>query len=282
MSKKQVTLIITAICLLFLMSGCSTSSEPISLDTTFHDMTQEGVFTALLTYPLAQAINFLSSKVGVFFSITIVAVALNAIIIAITFKSNVAMQKMQALQPEIQKIQMKYEGRADQASQQRMSQELQAVYKKNGINPLGSMVATFIQLPVLFAMYAAVRRATSVTNGTFLGATLSLTPREALAEKEWVLIVIYVLMVVMQIISINCTRWIQESRNKKEAERKHKHYEKPVDNNKMMTYSMVIFIAFIMISWPTALSLYYCIYSCITIAKTFLIDYLTHRETEEK
>ena len=45
-----------------------------------------------------------------------------------------------------------------------------------------------------------------------------------------------------------------------------------------MTYGMVAFIAVIMLSWPIALSLYYLIYSVINIAKTIIIDRLTHKE----
>ena len=152
MNKKRFTLVASSLCLLFFLSGCSTSNELIYLETPISDITSDGIFTVILTYPLAQAINFLSGKVGVFWGISIVTVTLNIIIIALTFKSNVAMQKMQEIQPEIQKIQLKYEGRNDQTSQQRMAMEMQNVYKKYNINPLGSMLSTFIQFPVLVCM----------------------------------------------------------------------------------------------------------------------------------
>ena len=152
MNKKRLTLLVTIISLLVIMSGCSTSSELIHLDTPINDVFNDGIFAVILTYPLAQAINFLSQYTGVFFAVAIVTIALNAIIIALTFKSNMSMQRMQELQPEVQKIQMKYEGRNDQASQQKMSYELQNLYQKNNINPLGSLVTTFIQFPVLISM----------------------------------------------------------------------------------------------------------------------------------
>ena len=174
MNKKRLTLLVTIISLLVIMSGCSTSSELIHLDTPINDVFNDGIFAVILTYPLAQAINFLSQYTGVFFAVAIVTIALNAIIIALTFKSNMSMQRMQELQPEVQKIQMKYEGRNDQASQQKMSYELQNLYQKNNINPLGSLVTTFIQFPVLISMYAAVRRSAAVAEGTFLGQSLAL------------------------------------------------------------------------------------------------------------
>ena len=278
MNKRRLALILSCIGVLFLMTGCSTSNELISLETKFTDVTHEGILSACLVYPLAQAINYLSAKVGVFWGITIVAVALNAIIILCTFKMNVSMQRMQELQPEVQRIQLKYEGRNDSASQERMAAELNQLYKKNDVNPLGTLVTTFIQFPILISMYSAVRRSAAVVNGTFLGATLSTTPKEALLTQQWVLVAIYVLMVVAQFLSTNVQRWITIAREKKEAEIHHKHYEKPASANGLMVYGMVAFIAIIMISWPTALSLYYLIYSCIMIAKTFIIDRITHKD----
>lgn len=45
-------------------------------------------------------------------------------------KSTVSQQKMQLIQPEMERIQNKYKGRKDQTSQMRMSAEIQALYKK--------------------------------------------------------------------------------------------------------------------------------------------------------
>lgn len=278
MNKRKLTIVLSSIFLLLFLSGCSNSSELISLSTPVSEVTKDGFLTVILTYPLAQAINYLSNHVGVFWAISIVTLVLNAIILALTFKSNVAMQKMQEVQPEIQKIQLKYEGRTDQASQQKAAMEMQKVYQKFGVNPMTAMLVQFIQFPVLISMYAAVRRSEAVKNGSFLGYSLDLTPREAFAQKAWVLIAIFVLMIVFQLLSVSIVRWLANSRAKKEAEKKHKHYEKPADSTVFMTYGMTAFIGVIMLSWPTALSLYYLIYSVINIIKSIVIDRLSHKE----
>ena len=268
----------TVVCLLILLSGCSTNFSLIYLDTPISEMYQDGIFAVALTYPLAQAINFLSQKIGVFLAVTIVTLILNAIIITLTFKSNVSMQKMQEIQPEVQKIQLKYEGRYGEGSQQRMNMELQNLYKKNGINPLGSIIATFIQFPVLISMYAAVRRSAAVANGTFLGQSLALTPKEAFVAGQYIIVAIYVIMIIMQFISVSIPRWLSIRKGKIEAEKRHKTYEKPAQQNSFMMYGIVVFIAVIMLSWPAALSLYYCIYSVVNIGKTLLIDKLTRND----
>lgn len=277
MNKKRLNLL-SVIALALVLTGCSRSSELITLDTTISEAMNDGFLSAFITYPLAQAINFLTPKTGIFLAVTIVTIVINAIALVFTFKSNVAMQKMQEIQPEIQKIQAKYEGRQDQQSQQRMAMELQQVYSKNGINPMGSLAATFIQFPLLIGMYNAVRRSDAVANATFLGASLSMTPREAISQGVWVCIIIYVAMIAFQLISIKVPQWIAQYRAKKEADLHHKTYKKPETPNAGMTYAMLAMVAFAMFSIPTALALYYCISSIVNIVKTLVIDKMTHKE----
>ncbi|OOB77134.1 MAG: hypothetical protein BEN18_11385 [Epulopiscium sp. Nuni2H_MBin001] len=65
---------------------------------------------------------------------------------------------MGKLQPELQKIQKKYAGKKDQASQLQQSQEMQALYKKYNINPLAGCLPLLIQLPLIYAVYAVLRQ----------------------------------------------------------------------------------------------------------------------------
>ena len=62
------------------------------------------------------------------------------------------------MQPEIQKIQKKYQGKKDQDSMMRMNEETQAVYQKYGVSPTGSCVQLAIQMPILFALYQVIYR----------------------------------------------------------------------------------------------------------------------------
>lgn len=62
------------------------------------------------------------------------------------------------MNPELQRIQAKYKGKKDQISQQKMTDETNAVYAKYGVNPMGSCVQLMIQMPVLFALYQVIYR----------------------------------------------------------------------------------------------------------------------------
>ena len=61
------------------------------------------------------------------------------------------------MQPEIQKIQEKYQGKKDQDSMMKMQEETQAVYQKYGVSATGSCVQLAIQLPILYALYQVIQ-----------------------------------------------------------------------------------------------------------------------------
>ena len=90
---------------------------------------------------------------------------------------------MQALQPEMQKIQAKYAGRTDDRAKMMQAQEMQALYSKYKINPFGTILVTFIQFPVILGMYQATMRAYSVVTGSFIGIDLTKSPIEGLGDS---------------------------------------------------------------------------------------------------
>ena len=61
------------------------------------------------------------------------------------------------MQPEIQKIQKKYQGKKDQDSMMKMQEETRAVYQKYGVSATGSCVQLAIQLPILYALYQVIQ-----------------------------------------------------------------------------------------------------------------------------
>ena len=54
-------------------------------------------------------------------------------------------QRMQEIQPEMQRIQDKYKGKTDDRSRMMMAQETQKLYQKYDIHPFGSILVTFIR-----------------------------------------------------------------------------------------------------------------------------------------
>ena len=62
MNKKRLNLLLTVIVMAFVLSGCSTSTELISLDTKFNEVMEEGFLAGIITFPLSQSINWLEPK----------------------------------------------------------------------------------------------------------------------------------------------------------------------------------------------------------------------------
>ena len=125
--------------------------------TSFSDViANENWFNALFVYPLSWLINKLAPVISVGGAIAVVTITVNGLLAALTIKSSIATQQMQLLQPEMDRIQRKYEGREDEASKMRMAQETQALYKKYDINPLSTILVSFLQFPIIMAMYMAV------------------------------------------------------------------------------------------------------------------------------
>ena len=295
MNKKKVLLLIAVVLLLFTMTGCSIPRDandqniliglsdhpevPNQIITSFSEIWEaEGFFSAIFVYPLSQFINWLTpfSDVGV--AILVVAITINAILLLFTFKQNVAMQKMQMIQPEVERIQRKYEGKTDQHSQLRMSTEIQNLYKKNQVNPFGSLVVTFIQFPILIVMYHAVQRAYAVAYGRFLGISLEVSPINGIMDGNMMYLVLFVLMVIAQASSMLLPQYLSKRRAKKEAELHHRPYRETKNPMMSSMYIMVAVISLVAITWPTAMSLYWMISSLINIVKTLLVQRFTNRQ----
>ena len=80
--------------------------------------------------------------------------------------------KINMMQPEQMKIQDKYKGRTDQASQQRMQMEMMELYKKYKINFMGCLMP-FLQIPIFIAMYQVVQRFPLTDTAVFNGGVAS-------------------------------------------------------------------------------------------------------------
>ena len=73
-----------------------------------------------------------------------------------TIQQQKSSKLMNIIQPEINAIQKKYEGKKDQASMMAQQQEIKAVYEKYGTSMSGSCVQLLIQMPIIFALYRVI------------------------------------------------------------------------------------------------------------------------------
>lgn len=91
-------------------------------------------------------------------SIIFFTILAKTLLIPLAVKQQLGMIKMKKIQPDIKKIQDKYKSKKDPESQQKMGQELMALYKENGAHPLNGCLPTLIQLPLIIGIFSVLRR----------------------------------------------------------------------------------------------------------------------------
>lgn len=84
-------------------------------------------------------------------TLIIVTILIRLLTIPLTFMSQKSATKTQLLQPEIAKIQQKYKN-----DKEKMSTELQKLYTKNDINPMGGCLPLIVQMFILFGFINVV------------------------------------------------------------------------------------------------------------------------------
>jgi YidC/Oxa1 family membrane protein insertase len=82
-------------------------------------------------------------------------------ILAPLFVRQIRSQKeMQRMQPLVRELQRKHKG-----NRQKIAEETMALYKEHGVNQFGGCLPVILQLPILFALYQALIRASGVIQG---------------------------------------------------------------------------------------------------------------------
>ncbi len=97
-------------------------------------------------------------------SILVLTLLVRILFFPLANKSYRAMSKMKLLQPEMQKLRERFPD--DKARQQ---QEMMAVYKRVGANPLAGCLPIVVQIPVFYALYQILYVAIDLRHAPFFG-----------------------------------------------------------------------------------------------------------------
>ena len=283
-----VTIVVTA-------TGCTAPKDAnghiilISESTTFGEIFQtENWFNALFVWPLSWVLNKLAPVITVGGAIAIVTAVVNGLLAVFTLKSQMGMQRMQMLQPELNKIQRKYEGRDDQASKMRMAQEQQQLMNKYNVNPGSMMLVQFIQLPIIMAMFMAIQRAEAVVNGTFLGMNLQVKPSEAfglLFKGDFSglpYIILFLLMAVTQVVLVLLPMYFQKKKAAAEAAKHHRKPEPTNNQNMMMQMYMIVMVLAFGLMWQSGMSLFWFIRNIVDIIKTIIVQNIMENNSQKE
>ena len=217
-----------------------------------------------------------------------------SLMLLVTIKQTSSNAKMQALQPEITKIQNKYpNSNTNNYEKQMMAQEMNKLYKKNKINPLGSLLVMIVQFPVFICVWGALQGSASLSSDTLLNLHLSDSINNVLFNgSNWTAaggfsaftaLVLFLLMAGAQVVSMLLPQWIQKKKRKQVASLG----KNPAQNDqqskmKMFTYVMMAMIIFMGFTLPSAMGVYWFVGALFSICQTLIIEAINNRKAKKK
>jgi YidC/Oxa1 family membrane protein insertase len=213
-----------------------------------------------ITKPLFYLIDWLSKLLGNFgLAILATTVLVKGAFFPLANKSYESMAKMKKMQPEMEKIKLRYPDKMDQ------QKALMDLYKKEAINPMAGCLPMLVQIPVFFALYKVLFVTIDMRHAPFYGwikdlsapdpthlfnlfGLLKFTPPEFLHIGIWPLI-------------MGVTMWLQMQLNPKQAD--------PVQQQ-IFNWMPVMF-TFMLGAFPAGLVIYWAWNNVLSIIQQSLI-----------
>ena len=128
-----------------------------------------GIFQPILKF-IADILAFFYALIPSYpIAVTLLTIVVMAALTPLTVKSTKNMAAMQALGPEMKKLQQKYKGPENRAQ---LNEEMMKLYKEHNVNPASGCLPMLLQMPFFFMLYSVIR---GITNTVSKGATLPYT-----------------------------------------------------------------------------------------------------------
>ena len=129
----------------------------------------------IFSWPLIKFYE-LTGNYGV--SIILFAFMVNLIMTPFMAKSKKSMMHSTRLQPKIQELQRRHEG-----NPQKLNQEMQKLYKEEGVNPMSGCLWSLIPFPILIALYSVIRQ--PLTRMMFVADEVVTTLQDYFVAQGW-------------------------------------------------------------------------------------------------
>jgi YidC/Oxa1 family membrane protein insertase len=182
----------------------------------------------------------------------------------LTIKSSESTAKMAALNPKMQEIRARLKDKPD-----KMNQEVAALYKKEGINPMSGCLPLLLQLPIFFALYNLLNTHFELRGAMFIpGWIPDLSAAESVLDfgftiplVNWTsLRLLPLLMLGTQLLSGKVTQPPGAAEQQGGM------------NMKLMTYALPIVFLFILYDMPSGLVLYWTIQNVLSIVQQLYMN----------
>ena len=260
----------------------------------------KGFFEGLLVYPIGWLVEtFVSSfknagvigGVAQLLAIFLITFIVRSLMLLVTIKQTTGNAKMQALQPEITKIQNKYpNANTNNYEKQMMAQEMNKLYKKNKINPLSSLLVMIVQFPVFICVWGALQGSASLSSDSLLRLHLSDNINTVLFNgANWgngsavTALILFLLMAAAQVVAMLLPQWLQKAKRKKIASLgKNPAQNEQQNRMKMFTYVMMAMIIFMGFMLPAAMGVYWFVGAIFSVCQTLIIESINNAKAKKK
>ena len=204
-----------------------------------------GMFS-FLAYPILLLLRLFYSLLGNYgIAIIVLTLVIKLAFLPLTSASFKSMQAMQEIQPEVQALRE----RIDDPT--KLNQELMALYKRRGVNPLGGCLPVMIQIPVFLGLYNALLNAIELRHAPFAMWIQDLSSPERLE----IMGVGVPLMILVMGASMLIQQWTTPSAMD------------PAQKKAFMLMPVVFTAMFIIFPMPSGLVLYWLINNVISIVQ---------------
>ena len=230
----------------------------------FTDAIDWGWFS-FLTKPISYAINWFYGYVGNFgLAIIAFTILMRLILFPLAHTSFKSMAKMKKLQPEMQRLKETYPD-----DRQKMQQELMALYKKEGANPVAGCLPIVVQIPIFFSLYKVLFVTIEMYHAPFYGWIHDLSAPDPLGILTVFGLISWDVPNVLSIINIGIlpmfmgfTMWLQQKLN-----------PAPADPMQAKIFAFLPFVfTFILAGFAAGLVLYWSVNNILSIAQQWFIQ----------
>lgn len=181
-------------------------------------------------------------------AIIILTLMIKIVLYPLTHKQMHSMKKMQEIQPKIAEVQAKYKKNPEKANQAVME-----IYKENKVNPMSGCFPLLLQMPILIALFTALRS----FQYEDLGSSFLWIPH--LKDPD----PIYIIPVLVGITTYLQTKLTTPNTGSESA---------AASTQKTMLYVMPLFIGYISMKFPAGLGLYWIFFSIFGTVQQMYIN----------
>ncbi len=230
----------------------------------FTDSIDWGWF-AFLTKPVSYAINWFYGYAGNFgLAIIAFTILMRLILFPLAHASFKSMAKMKKLQPEMQRLKETYPN-----DRQKMQQELMALYKREGANPVAGCLPILVQIPIFFSLYKVLFVTIEMYHAPFYGWIHDLSAPDPLGILTIFGLISWDVPGILSIINIGIlpiimglTMWLQQKLN-----------PAPADPTQAKIFALLPFVfTFVLAGFAAGLVLYWSVNNILSIAQQWFIQ----------